>query len=172
MLIDKDTAAVGALIISILSFTVSIVNYYKSLEPALNIKITKTEEFYNEVKGRNSYQTPMIFNNSTKNAFNNLSICIEVILDNRDETGNIIFKRYLSNMYMAPQDEKTIPIFLIFTPTPCQDMFLQISYSYYFMLKERTYKILYKWNNNIKEWEWSNTPTEEKHRDFPLWEEQ
>jgi len=164
MIVDKDTAAVGALIISMLSFAVSITNYYKSLEPALNVRLSTERLDLNENTPLDEFITSITFSNPTNNAFSDLSISLITYPEGgSDELSKKAPKLNLSSMYMAPHDEKAVSISIesklgeaIRSKSKDKiELYLLIVYSYTFFFKKRPYKILYKFNDENVSWDWN-----------------
>jgi hypothetical protein len=154
-----DTIAMIAIPIAIISLLISILNYYKSLEPTLSIRI-EVEKRKEGAALVPDYTTKIIFKNDSNNKFNDLDISLALIkpafLESKDNT---ISTRFMPGLYMGPKDERVV----IFPSSPSDVNSLKNDYSlntklnitfWYKFLFQKKYEADFRWNRSAEVWEW------------------
>lgn len=170
----EDLFPAIALIISSIALLLSIVNYYKSFEPALNIDI-KT----NEGLTSSDNLTKIIFSNTTNNKFSDLSIKCYFYYNNPISEQNLKLNYsdlFPQSIYLGPKDKISInvnflkkinnkkyiiydaieaikPHITSFDLSEQSSAEIIFKYEYTFLFVKNFYFRQFKWNNSSKSWD-------------------
>jgi hypothetical protein len=166
---------IASLGMAIISLILSLLNYYKSLEPSLSITVKNKKQFENVITQTLTERkdlhiiTKIFFKNSSNNAFKSLNIYLIFI----DASGSIDTKTS-PNMYLGPQEERVITFpsetnihRYIYIDKVAK---LRISHDYNFLLKKRSYNADFRWNHKSETWDWSLPPSQKEAKAKGWWQ--
>jgi len=176
---ERDSFAFGALVVSSISLLLSVINYYKTFEPALNIEIQYKGEHITSASSDKTSITEICFKNPTNNKFSDLSIWCAFYYNDRLNGLNLkldcseYFPQYT---YLGPKDKISINIdflnklyvvenrrlsdnkqlklpvkALSFSEWTISEIIFK--YSYTFLFKNNFYYMQFRWNNLSKTWD-------------------
>lgn len=176
---ENLSMALGALVVSSISLLLSIINYYKTFEPSLNVDLRYKGVVSTDLSPNKSDITEISFINPTKNKFSDLSI--QCVFYYNEPLSEIDLKSNCSELfpqsiYLGPSDKITMNIDFIDILynienkrrdgnkqpklQPKSIHFSQFStseiifkYSYTFLFKNNSYYIQFRWNNLSKTWD-------------------
>jgi len=176
---ERNSFAFGALVISSISLLLSIINYYKTFEPALNIEIQYKSEHNASTSSDKTTITEISFINPTNNKFSDLSILCAFYYNDRISELNLKLdcsEYFPQSTYLGPKDKISINIDFLNklyvvenrrlsdnkqSKLPVNALSLSewtiseiiFKYSYTFLFKNNFYYMQFKWNNLSKTWD-------------------
>jgi hypothetical protein len=159
-----DTVALIASFIAILSLFISILNYYKSLEPALSIRIDGEKRMSKTPLPEYDYITKIIFKNASNNKFDAIDIFLAFIASSPQPNSSWTSTMFLPDLYLGPQDERIVSfpsstgdVNYLRYANDQQTAKLNIKYSYKFLFQKKSYEADFRWNPRSQIWDWSLT---------------